>query len=183
MASMTASRKLSKLLMYLDGLSGRAPLRELERQLSQLDLTVEDVSDYIRFNEVNYRRNLVHGGEWYHFLVLCWRSGQRSPIHNHAESTCGLKVLRGVATETKFEMTPSTLVKAVSSLDLPEGLITASQDADIHQISNLQREGDDLITIHIYSPPLLRMKTYSLTDRNIGEYVPEIMAHSHGSGI
>lgn len=183
MASMTASRKLEKLLSYLDNLRGRAPLQDLERHLHLLDLDVEDVSEYMRFNEGNYRRNLVCGGEWYHLLVICWRSGQRSPIHNHAESTCALKVLRGIATETKFEMTQSKLVKAVSSHDLPESLITASQDADIHQISNLQGEGTDLVTIHIYSPPLLRMKTYSLTDRNIGEYVPEIIDHSHGSGI
>jgi len=37
--------------------------------------------------------------------------------------------------------------------------------------------------LHIYSPPLLRMKTYSLTDRSIGEYVPEIFQHCFGSGI
>lgn len=183
MTTTLLSPKLSKLLNYLDGLTGRAPLKELERQLHALDLSVEDVADYARFNEVNYRRNLVQGGTWYHLLVLCWRSGQRSPIHNHAESTCGVKVLKGLATETKFEMSPCGLVKAVSSADLEEGLIAATQDADIHQISNLQTEGEDLITLHIYSPPLLRMKTYSLTDRTVGDYVPEIMDHCHGSGI
>ena len=80
-------------------------------------------------------------------------------------------------------MTPSTLVKAVSSRDLHEGLVCASQDADMHQVSNLQAEGEDLITMHIYSPPLLKMKTFSLTDRTIGEYIPEIIEHVHGSGI
>ena len=183
MTTTLASRKLSRLLGYLDSLTQRAPLKELERQLRILDLSVEDVADYARFNEVNYRRNLVHGGTWYHLLVLCWRSGQRSPIHNHAESTCGVKVLRGIATETKFEMSPCGLVKAVSSQDLEEGLIAATQDADMHQISNLQTEGRDLITLHIYSPPLLRMKTFSLTDRAVSDYVPEIMDHCHGSGI
>lgn len=181
--AMVASKKLASLLDYLDGLSERAPLAELERRLRLLDLDVDDVEEYVRFGQSSYRRNLVHGGPWYHLLVICWRSGQRSPVHNHAESTCGLKVLRGLATETKFEMTPSTLVKAVMSHDLTEGHIAASQDADIHQISNLQAEGEDLITLHIYSPPLLRMKAFSLTDPAVGEYVPEIFEHSHGSGI
>lgn len=183
MTTTLASRKLSRLLCYLDSLTERAPLGELEGQLRALDLSVEDVADYARFNEVNYRRNLVQGGTWYHLLVICWRSGQRSPIHNHAESTCGVKVLQGIATETKFEMSPCGLVKAVSSEDLDEGLIAATQDADMHQMSNLQAEGEDLITLHIYSPPLLRMKTFSLTDRTVGDYVPEIMDHCHGSGI
>lgn len=183
MVAALRTNKLAKLVEYLDGLTERAPLAALEQRLRTLNIQVEDVAEYARFNEANYRRNLVCSGEWYHLLVLCWRSGQRSPIHNHAESTCGLKVLRGIATETKFEMTPSKLVKAVSSQDLPEGLVTASQDADIHQVSNLQAPGRDLITMHIYSPPLLRMKTYSLTDRTVGDYVPEIIEHCFGSGI
>lgn len=183
MATLTCSPKLARLLEYLDNLTERAPIEELDRRLRALNITVDDVAEYVHYGEKNYRRNLVQGGAWYHLLVICWKSGQRSPIHNHAESTCGLKVLRGVATETRFEMTPSNLVKAVWSHDLHEGLITASQDADIHQISNLQATGEDLVTLHIYSPPLLRMKTYSLTDHTVGEYVPEIMAHCHGSGI
>ncbi len=183
MQELAVSSKLSELIEYLDGLTERAPLNVLERLLRQLDIQVEDVAEYVQFNEKNYRRNLVRGGEWYHLLVLCWRSGQRSPIHNHAQSTCGLKVLRGIATETKFEMTPCTLVKAVSSRDQHEGLVCASQDADIHQVSNLQAEGQDLITLHVYSPPLLKMKTFSLTDRTVGEYIPEIIEHAHGSGI
>jgi len=180
--SLSAS-KLSKLLHYLDSLTERAPLEALERHLRSLDLSVADVSEYAQFDKNHYRRNLVRGTSWYHLLVICWRSGQRSPIHNHAESTCGLKVLRGIATETKFETTPSSLLKAVTSVDLTEGHTTASQDSDIHQISNLQADGTDLITLHIYSPPLLRMKTFSLTDRAVGEYVPEIFEHGFGSGI
>lgn len=177
------AEQLAPLVEYLNGLTARAPLHTLEKLLHSVRIDVADVADHVHFNPVNYRRNLVCSGPWYHLLVICWRSGQRSPIHNHAESTCGLKVLTGVATETKFEMTPSGLVKAVSSCDAVKGYICASQDADIHQISNLQSEGTDLITLHIYSPPLLRMKTYSLTDRSIGEYVPEIFQHCFGSGI
>lgn len=183
MAVALAASKLSKLLHYLDNLTERAPIEELENHLRSLDLAAEDVGQYAKFDKAHYRRNQVRGTPWYHLLVICWKSGQRSPIHNHAESTCGLKVLRGIATETKFETTPSSLVKAVSSRDLREGHIAASQDADIHQISNLQADGTDLITLHIYSPPLLRMKTYSLTDRTVGEYVPEIFEHGFGSGI
>lgn len=177
------NKRLESLIQYLDGLQNRAPVDVLQHKLLALDVSVEDVADFVQFHETHYRRNLVCSGPWYHLLVLCWRSGQRSPIHNHAESTCGVRVLTGVATETKFESTPSRLVKAVSSHDLCAGETCASQDADIHQISNLQLEGTDLITLHIYSPPLLRMKTYSLTDRTISEYVPEIHEHCHGSGI
>jgi cysteine dioxygenase len=175
--------KLAPLIKYLNGLTARAPLGALEERLRALDITLEDVAEYVRFHEEHYLRNLVCSGEWYHLLVICWRSGQRSPIHNHAESTCGLRILHGTATETKFEMGPCGLVKATLSRDLRTGDVAASQDSDMHQVSNLQVEGQDLMTLHIYSPPLLRMRTYSLTDRSIGEFRPEIFEHSFGSGI
>jgi cysteine dioxygenase len=127
MAVSLAVNKLSKLLHYLDHLTKRAPIEELEQRLKSLELTFEDIAQYAQFDKAHYRRNLVRGTSWYHLLVLCWKSGQRSPIHNHAESTCGLKVLCGIATETKFETTPSSLVKAVSSRDLREGHIAASK--------------------------------------------------------
>lgn len=183
MTRSTLQSSLGSLVEYLDGLETRAPVEELDRLLGELRLDWSDVAEFEQYGEKGYRRNLIRGGEWYHLLLICWRSGQRSPIHNHAESTCGLKVLKGVATETKFDMTPSRLVKAVSSRDLRAGEVCSSRDADIHQVSNLQEAGHDLATLHIYSPPLLRMKTYSLTDRLVGDYVPEIFEHAHGSGI
>ena len=175
--------KLVRLVEYLDSLTDRAPLAALEQKLTSLDINLSDVREFVQFNEVSYRRNLVVSGDWYHLLVLCWRSGQRSPIHDHAQSTCGLKVLSGVATETKFAPTPSGLIKAVSSSDAHSGEVCVSQDSDMHQVSNLQVKGNDLVTLHIYSPPLLKMRTYSLTDSTVGVYVPEIIEHVHGSGI
>ncbi len=179
----TTTDRLNDLFAYLDGLTERASIDTLQSLLAELEIRVDDVRDFVRFSEDRYLRNLMRDGPWYHVLILCWRSGQRSPIHNHAGSTCGFRILRGTATETVFDFTPSGLIHPVSSATLPPGTVRASQDADIHQVSNLQAAGTDLITLHIYSPPLLRMDTYSLTDRTVGEFRPMIVEHSLGSGI
>jgi hypothetical protein len=49
------------------------------------------------------------------------------------------------------------IVVADHSYQLPPGDICASEDADIHQVSNLQAANADLVTLHLSSPPLLRM--------------------------
>jgi hypothetical protein len=49
------------------------------------------------------------------------------------------------------------IVVADHSCQLPPGDICASEDADIDQVSNLQAAYADLVTLHLYSPPLLRM--------------------------
>ncbi|MFQ5502740.1 MAG: cysteine dioxygenase family protein [Phycisphaerae bacterium] len=168
---------------YLDGLTVRATIEDLAAHLTALDVCANDVAEFAHFSEEHYRRNLMRSGPFYHLLVLCWRSGQRSPIHNHAGSTCGVRVLSGVATETLFEPSPCGLLRPTSTSDLTAGQVTATQDSNIHQVSNLQPAGTDLITLHIYSPPLLRMDTYSLTDNTVSEFRPVIFEHIHGSGI
>lgn len=174
---------IEPLIEYLDGLNGRAPLGRLRELLAQSRVTLDDLAGYAEFSETGYTRNLVCEGAWYHMLVLCWRSGQRSPIHNHAQSTCALKVLAGVGTETVFEHTPCGQVKAMSSTDLPAGMVCASQDADTHQVSNLQVNGQDLVTLHIYSPPLVEMDRFSITGPRVERYIPMMGVQADGSGI
>ena len=121
-----------------------------------------------------YLRNLIYAGPAYQALVLCWRSGQRSPIHDHTGSSCGVKVISGVATETTFAVAPNDMVYALSSRHLPAGSTCASQDADVHQMSNLQPAGADLITLHIYSPALVYMNMYSIVAASVERFFDPI---------
>jgi cysteine dioxygenase len=173
---------LDALVGYLDGLCDRAPLEELTARLRRLDLGADDLAPFVRFSNRGYTRNLVCGGRWYNVLVLCWRNGQRSPIHDHAGSACGVRVLRGTLTETLFAFAANGHVKAVTSRDFGPGSVIGSQDADMHQISNLQAGDADLVTLHVYSPPLLHMGTYSLTDLTRG-VEPMFLEFSDAAGI
>src|SRR5260370_19849907 len=81
-------------------------------------------------------------------------------------STCVVRVLRGTLTETLCEFAPNGHVKASFSRDFEEGSIIVSEDTDMHQVSNLQAGDADLVTLHVYAPPLLAMNTYTLHDRS-----------------
>ena len=146
----------------LDRCDGQLTLPAIMDWFREEPLTVQDLTSYLTFNPARYVRNLVHNGPAYQALVLCWRNGQRSPIHNHRGSNCGVRVLRGVATETLFARAPNGLIFATGSRDLPAGHVCASADDDIHQVSNLQAGRADLVTLHVYSPPLLRMGAYAV---------------------
>jgi cysteine dioxygenase len=173
---------LGSLFRYLDHLEGRAALADLTAELRELSVDAAELADFIRFSRQSYARNLVRGSPWYQALVLCWRNGQRSPIHDHAGSSCGVRVLRGVMTETLFDFAPNGHVKAVCSRDFPLGAVIGSEDSDLHQVSNLQAGDADLVTLHVYSPPLVRMGTYSLTDLSRGEELM-LLEFSDAAGI
>jgi cysteine dioxygenase len=176
------ARNLDDLVRYLDKLTGRASLQQLVAELNELEIDCAQVARFIRFSNQGYTRNLVCAGPWYNLLVLCWKNGQRSPIHDHAASSCGLRVLRGTATETHFEFAANGLVLATFSRELGQGGVCATQDSDLHQVSNLQAGDADLVTLHVYSPPLLHMGTYSLTDRIRGTE-PMFLEFSDAAGI
>lgn len=163
--------KLDSLLDNLDRLEQKASLTELSALLERGKLEARDVAGFLRFAEPSYQRILIRAGRWYHLWVLCWKNGQRSPIHDHVGSNCAVRVLRGTATVTDFTFAPNGHVKAVASRDYPVGSVFANHDEELHQVSNLQAGSADLVTLHVYSPPLLRMGTYSLTDRTRGEDV------------
>jgi len=95
---------------------------------------------------------------------------------------CALRVLRGVLTETVFEFTPNGHVKAIMSRDFAPGSVVCTQDSDLHQVSNLQPGTNDLVTLHVYSPALELMGTYSLTDRKRG-VEPMLMEFTAAGGI
>ncbi len=159
---------LLAMFRHLDTLTERPDLARLVDELSRFEIDIDNLSEHVHFAEHGYRRNLVRAAPHYHAWVICWRNGQRSPIHDHTGSACAVRVLKGTLTETLFELAPNGHVKAAFSRDFAEGSLIGSEDADIHQVSNLQAENADLVTLHIYAPPLNRMNTFSLYDASRG---------------
>ncbi len=176
-------RPLSELFNELDGYTERVPLDLLVDRIRNIEVPMEEIRPHMQFGSTTYRRNLMHAGPGYHALILCWRAGQRSPIHDHRGSSCAVRVLVGTAVETRFERTADGYVYATGSRTLHEGEVCGSQDDDMHQMSNLQPVGQDLVTLHIYSPPLMKMGMYSLTDVAVGEFADPVCSFSDGGGI
>jgi cysteine dioxygenase len=152
--------KLAKLIGYLDALSGRADLSVLTGLLKDAAITRQDILPACIFGTGGYRRNTISESPWYELLALCWRSGHCTPIHDHHGVSCAFRVVEGTGTEIRFAPTLSGLVCPVATNAMPPGYLCAAEDSDIHQVANMQAPGIDLITLHIYSQPIVKMKTY-----------------------
>ena len=59
-----------------------------------------------------------------------------------------------------------------AEVELRTGGLTGSELPDIHQLGNPDVSGRDLVTIHIYAPPLGVLKTYKLGSATIEQYTP-----------
>lgn len=167
---------LRPLVEYLDSLDGRADLAVLEKLLKQTRVTRSDVEAFCKFGTRGYLRNVIRRTENYELLALTWRSGHNTAIHDHRGSSCAFRVVHGTGTEMRFLMTPSGLICPCQTNEMTPGYVCAAADEDIHQVANMQRQGEDLITLHIYSPPIRQMHTYEfstprITIRSADEFI------------
>jgi cysteine dioxygenase len=175
LSSRSAGRPgLISLLARWDRFAGAIPGCEIRLGLESLSLDRDALLEWAHFNERTYQRNLIHCTEIYEVLVLCWRSGQRSPIHDHAESSCGVLVVEGAATETVFAARPGERLKKTRARRIEAGSIIVSRGGDIHEVANLQSPGTDLVTLHIYSPRLQGNRYFSIdeTENPVGPHTP-----------
>lgn len=136
----------------LDQHSGAVPMDELVDLLGALDVTRDDVEHRVAFDPDHYKRNLIHLGDAHAALVLCWSPGQASPIHDHRGSACGVKVIQGTLSETRYRHLEGGGIEPMGQGQLEEGAVCGSCDQDTHVIENCT--DTDLITLHVYTPPL-----------------------------
>jgi cysteine dioxygenase len=149
--------------------------------LTRLTISAEEIEDYRCFSEQRYARNLFYKTAQFEVMVMCWNSGQRSSIHDHAGSLGGLKIFHGSLTESLFDKGANGMIRSLTSGDYEPGAIRVEETSLIHQISNLQGNDGQAISLHIYLPPLVRMNVYSLEDPAVRNILPQYF--SFGSGI
>src|SRR5262245_37729229 len=142
---------LQQFIAKLDTYAERVPLDELEAMLRDVEMCCDTVRDYLCFAPGHYTRNPIALGPAYQALVLCWKPGQESVIHDHTGSSCAVRVLEGVCTEVAYTWRADGTLAEGAACSLPPGAICGTQDSDIHKIANLEQ--GNLVTLHIYSPP------------------------------
>ena len=167
---MRGRRQLLSLLRRWDERQEPIPGAELIAAIEGLGIGSVDLPDVIGFDDTGYRRTIIHTRPHYQVLVLCWRSGQRSPIHNHRGSHCVVRVLHGRATETRFDATPSGRLVPTESHKHLEGATTACCGDEIHQMGNFEAPGHDLVTLHVYSAPPLSWRFYEVRETTLADH-------------
>lgn len=147
-------------------------LAELYALVERTSISPDELQSYLGFKAGNYCRHRVMRNEHVEMLVLCWKPGQRTPIHDHNGSHGAVLVHAGILWETTFDYNAETGLTYKAHRELRGGGLTGSELPDIHQLGNPDVSGEDLITIHIYAPPLGVLKTYKLGSSTIDLYTP-----------
>lgn len=164
---------LASLVATIESAESVPSLPEIFQWLENATISSDELEPYTGFKDGNYWRHRVCRTEFIEMLVLCWRPGQRTPIHDHNGSHGSVMIWKGVLWETIFSFDAVEGLQYQSARELQAGSVTGSEIPDVHQLGNPDVSGQDLITIHIYAPPLGVLHTYKPGSAKIDLYLPD----------
>ncbi|RMD44387.1 hypothetical protein DV735_g688, partial [Chaetothyriales sp. CBS 134920] len=147
----------------------------------------------------NYTRNLVDEGNGKsNLLVVVWNPGKGSPIHDHANAHCVMKILKGSLKEIQYAMPdaaaaatgatqqqqqPPRVIKESTYL---ENEVTYIADTiGLHKITNASAT-EPAVSLHLYTPPHAAHFGFNLFDERTGKrtHIPKAGFFStHGSAL
>ncbi|KAM0205117.1 hypothetical protein ACHAQI_009480 [Fusarium lateritium] len=119
-----------------------------------------------------YTRNLVDEGNGKsNLLVLVWSPGKGSPIHDHGNAHCIMKILRGELTETRYDFPEENEgegpMKVISERTYKENAVTYMADElGLHRVTN--RGSNFAVSLHLYTPPNVAKKGCHIFDERTG---------------
>lgn len=146
---------IEQLIVELDNCPSEN-LKGFEEILAKLNLPKDKISEIEKkcsWNEDFYTRNLIKRCNKYELIFLCWLPGQISPIHDHANQSCWVKILQGDCEEKLYQLSNDNKLKLIKT-----SKVSAGQQAYIHDdiaLHSLQNIGDNkMIGIHLYLNPI-----------------------------
>jgi predicted metal-dependent enzyme (double-stranded beta helix superfamily) len=141
------------------------PISEVYDLLENTSLPKEEIEDYIQFDEEKYTRHLIHKDSSFELLLMCWRPGQKAPIHGHEGEKCFMRVEEGSLQFTNYtlESIDPLSLNIVESIKGDTGFLDGP--ADLHTVENIYT--NNAITFHVYAKPYDECDIYDIETGNI----------------
>ncbi|KAF2463292.1 cysteine dioxygenase [Lindgomyces ingoldianus] len=124
----------------------------------------------------SYTRNLVDKGNGKcNLLILVWTPGKGSPIHDHNNAHCIMKVLKGRLKETQYSWptvhlnnSEDSALKVNNETIYHENEVTYMSDKlGLHKVSNPDSSGY-AVSLHLYTPPNVAVYGCHVFDEKTG---------------
>ncbi|KAL3458391.1 RmlC-like cupin domain-containing protein [Aspergillus heterothallicus] len=131
----------------------------------------------------NYTRNAIENiNHKANILLLVWNPQKGSPIHDHANAHCIMKVLAGNLRETVYQApekgTESGPLRVLSEKEhSPNDVTYIADDIGLHRVYN-PSPNKVAVSLHLYTPPNAADYGYHIFDQATGKssYVPQARA-------
>jgi predicted metal-dependent enzyme (double-stranded beta helix superfamily) len=126
----------------------------------------------VEYDDVSYKRNVLYRDDDIEILLICWMPGQKTPVHDHPDQGCLVRVLSGELHETLYHLGvryasqddkqsyfdqgyPEGALRAAKQRSIGKGAVSyLCGDRGVHRLWN--KSSEPAMSMHVYSPPLYK---------------------------
>ncbi|KAI1825981.1 RmlC-like cupin domain-containing protein [Xylaria intraflava] len=165
-------------------------VEDLTHLMERYSSNVKEWAPYALSNEnMAYTRNLVDEGNGKaNLLILVWTPGKGSPIHDHGNAHCLMKILYGNLTETRYDLPGGDTEKPMEiksqCVHKENAVAYMSDQLGLHRMSN--HGSDYAVSLHLYTPPNVAKRGCNIFNPQTGKktHVPKCANYSaHGKRL
>ncbi|KAJ5561215.1 hypothetical protein N7535_009412 [Penicillium sp. DV-2018c] len=176
------------------GTSGGISTKDVDNEylISLAQKYVSDPNDWARYfyndTSKNYTRNAIENiNHKANILLLVWNPGKGSPIHDHANAHCIMKILAGTLQETVYRIpgkgdehdhdgSGPLEIKSDTRHSMND-VAYISDDIGLHRVWNPSSD-QIAVSLHLYTPPNAADYGYNVYNENTGKasFVPQAKA-------
>lgn len=140
---------VENLVKALENLEQFTP-ESVHRVVSECDIGVEDLGNWIDYDYPvadSYGRKMVHDGGFFEVMVMCWRPGDYSAIHDHGKAEFGAVKIFGDVEHAMFKLEDQKFT-TISRERVKSGTTLKVTPSLIHQMGNPGES--NFFTLHVY---------------------------------
>jgi cysteine dioxygenase len=135
----------------------------LWRLMVDYECNLDELANYANFQSGIYTRNLIDAGNGkFNVMLLCWDRKVASLIHDHSNSHCIMKCVKGTLIETRYSH-PSNVdanndEEKISMNVVARNIMNVGEASYMHDKIGLHRvqnesETEQAMSLHLYMPP------------------------------
>ena len=140
---------VKNLVEMLESLGKFTP-ESVHEAVSECDVRAEDIERWVDYDypvSDSYGRKMVHNGGFFEVMIMSWKPGDYSGIHDHGKAEFGAVKIFGVAEHAIFKLEKQKLT-TISREIVKSGTTLKVAPSLIHQMGNPGES--NFFTLHVY---------------------------------
>ena len=140
---------VKNLVEILESLGKFTP-ESVHEAVSECDVRAEDIERWVDYDypvSDSYGRKMVHNGGFFEVMIMSWKPGDYSGIHDHGKAEFGAVKIFGVAEHAMFKLEKQKLT-TISREIIKSGTTLKVTPSLIHQMGNPGES--NFFTLHVY---------------------------------
>lgn len=124
------------------------------------NIPLGEFEEFCNWSDECYTRNCIIDNEKYQLILLCWKAGQITPIHDHGGEECWVTIVDGQFEETIYKVDENNELSFVKSGIANKNDVTYMIDfMGFHSLKNISNENS--MTLHLYAKPIRSCNSYN----------------------